>query len=64
MGEAFRPDFARLLTTAVQTGATTLILVPELLRGLIAAQSAMRLDHMMLSGRVLLLHVKIRYVIL
>ncbi|RZJ44868.1 MAG: AMP-dependent synthetase [Brevundimonas sp.] len=45
MGEAFRPDFARLLTTVVETGATTLILVPELLRGLIAAQSALRLDH-------------------
>lgn len=45
MGEAFRPDFARLLTTVVQTGATTLILVPELLRGLIAAQGALRLDH-------------------
>ncbi|WP_295173757.1 AMP-binding protein [uncultured Brevundimonas sp.] len=45
MGQAFRPDFARLLTTVVQTGATTLILVPELLRGLIAAQSVMRLDH-------------------
>ena len=45
MGEAFRPDFARLLTTTVQTGATTLILVPELLRGLIAAQTALHLDH-------------------
>lgn len=45
MGEAFRPDFARLLTTVVETGATTLILVPELLRGLIAAQGALRLDH-------------------
>lgn len=45
MGQAFRPDFARLLTTIVQTGATTLILVPELLRCLIAAQGAMRLDH-------------------
>ena len=45
MGEAFRPDVARLLTTVAQTGATTLILVPELLRGLIAAQRAMRLEH-------------------
>jgi len=45
MGEAFRPDFARLLTTAVEAGATTLILVPELLRGLIAAQGALLLDH-------------------
>ena len=45
MGEAFRPDFPRLLTTVAQTGATTLILVPELLRGLIAAQGALRLDH-------------------
>jgi long-subunit acyl-CoA synthetase (AMP-forming) len=45
MGEAFRPDFARLLTTVARSGATTLILVPELLRGLIAAQSALRLDH-------------------
>ncbi|WP_433933306.1 AMP-binding protein [Brevundimonas diminuta] len=45
MGEAFRPDFARLLTAAARTRATTLILVPELLRGLIAAQGALRLDH-------------------
>lgn len=45
MGEAFRPDFARLLTAAATTGATTLILVPELLRGLIAAQAAMKLGH-------------------
>ena len=45
MGEAFRPDFPRLLETIAGTGATTLILVPELLRGLIAAQSALRLDH-------------------
>ena len=45
MGEAFRPDFPRLLTSVAQTGATTLILVPELLRGLIAAQGALRLDH-------------------
>ena len=39
MGEAFRPDFARLLTAVTETGATTLILAPELLRGLIAAQA-------------------------
>lgn len=45
MGEAFRPDFARLLTAVAATGATTLILVPELLRGLIAAQAALKLDH-------------------
>jgi long-chain acyl-CoA synthetase len=45
MGEAFRPDFPRLMTSVAQTGATTLILVPELLRGLIAAQGALRLDH-------------------
>ncbi|WEK58388.1 MAG: AMP-binding protein [Candidatus Brevundimonas phytovorans] len=45
MGEAFRPDFARLLTAVARTRATTLILVPELLRGLIAAQGALRLDH-------------------
>ncbi|WGM30719.1 AMP-binding protein [Brevundimonas sp. NIBR11] len=45
MGEAFRPDFPRLMSRVAQTGATTLILVPELLRGLIAAQGAMRLDH-------------------
>ncbi|WP_420470623.1 AMP-binding protein [Brevundimonas sp. FT23042] len=45
MGEAFRPDFARLLTGVAATGVTTLILVPELLRGLIAAQAALRLDH-------------------
>lgn len=45
MGEAFRPDFPRLLETIAGTGATTLILVPELLRGLIAAQSALRLGH-------------------
>ncbi|TAJ57471.1 AMP-binding protein [Brevundimonas sp.] len=45
MGEAFRPDFACLLTTTARSGATTLILVPELLRGLIAAQAALRLDH-------------------
>ncbi|KQS54413.1 AMP-dependent synthetase [Brevundimonas sp. Leaf363] len=45
MGDAFRPDFAKLLTTVAQAGATTLILVPELLRGLIAAQATLRLDH-------------------
>lgn len=45
MGEAFRPDFARLLASLAQTGATTLILVPELLRGLIAAQGALHLNH-------------------
>lgn len=43
--DPFRPDFPRLLTTAVRTSATTLIVVPELLRGLIAAQAALRLDH-------------------
>lgn len=42
MGEAFRPDFARLLTSIVSTGATTLILVPELLRGLMAAQARLQ----------------------
>lgn len=45
MAQPFRPDFARLLGTAARSGATTLILVPELLRGLIAAQSALGLDH-------------------
>lgn len=43
MGQAFRPDFARLLTAIVSTGASTLILVPELLRGLIAAQGQARM---------------------
>lgn len=43
MGQAFRPDFVRLLTATVSAGATTLILVPELLRGLIAVQSQARM---------------------
>lgn len=42
MGEAFRPDFDRLLAAIVSSGATTLILVPELLRGLMAAQGRVR----------------------
>lgn len=45
MGEAFRPDFVKLLNTVAASGATTLILVPELLRGLIAAQAALRLPN-------------------
>lgn len=45
MGEAFRPDFRRLLGAVSASRATTLILVPELLRGLIAAQSALGLEH-------------------
>ena len=35
----FQPDLSRLLGTIVQSGATSLILVPELLRGLIAAKA-------------------------
>ncbi|MGV9007825.1 MAG: AMP-binding protein [Brevundimonas sp.] len=36
----FQPDPARLLATVVESDATSLILVPELLRGLIAARAA------------------------
>lgn len=45
MGEAFRPDFGRLLSAVSASRATTLILVPELLRGLIAAQATLGLEH-------------------
>ncbi|MFO1014285.1 MAG: AMP-binding protein [Caulobacteraceae bacterium] len=38
MGEAFRPDPLRLLTAIRETAATSLILAPELLRGLIVAK--------------------------
>jgi len=35
--DPFRPDFGRMAAVLAQTGATSLILVPELLRGLMAA---------------------------
>lgn len=39
-GDPFQPDLGRLLGAIVGSGATSLILVPELLRGLIAAKAA------------------------
>ncbi len=40
----FRPEFGRLAGAVAATGATSLIVVPEILRGLIAAKTAMVLD--------------------
>jgi long-subunit acyl-CoA synthetase (AMP-forming)/pyrroloquinoline quinone (PQQ) biosynthesis protein C len=37
--EPFRPDLGRMIETIAATGATSLILVPELLRGLVMAMS-------------------------
>lgn len=43
MGRAFQPDFAVLAQKIAGTRATSLILVPELLRGLLAAKQQMKL---------------------
>lgn len=44
MGRAFQPDFAALAQNIAATRATSLILVPELLRGLLAAKQMMKLE--------------------
>jgi len=44
MGRPFQPDFAAFAAKVAETRATSLILTPELLRGLIAAKTAMGLN--------------------
>lgn len=39
LAEPFRPDLGRMVQTIAETGATSLILVPELLRGLVMAMT-------------------------
>jgi long-subunit acyl-CoA synthetase (AMP-forming) len=44
LAKPFQPDFARLLAKVLAAGASSLILTPELLRGLIAAKAATGLE--------------------